>query len=208
MSIQNSDEQDKRVQDYYESLSLSPEKMEHFKQIAADANAPVARRTKLGVMVESLKAQLSSPVIRAVAAVVAVLVVSTWMYSSGTDTESTERTLREVAMNHSTRLEPEYKGDSLAELDSSMQQLPFALALPKDIKKKYALVGSRDCSLGGILAAHIKFQDRDSGKPVSLFVAHNASELKKVNAQQSTVEGVDVEFWREGGLFYALAHRS
>jgi len=111
-------------------------------------------------------------------------------------------------MNHTTRLEPEFHGDTLAMLDNSMQQLPFSLELPKSIDDAYELIGSRYCSLGGVLAAHVKLRNSRSGRPLSLFVTSNSAELKDIRSQQTTIEGVDVEFWREGGLFYALAQRS
>lgn len=210
-------EQEQRVRDFYAAHTLSPERMEQLKAITRD-NAEqleqahvqkpslISRATAFG---KSITGSLfASPLFRVAGVCAMVLIVSLWTYDSGIDNESTERTLREVAMNHSTRLQPEYHGETLAMLDDSMQQLPFTLVLPKEIKKKYHLLGSRYCSLGGILAAHIKFEDRDSGRPVSLFVVNNAAELKQINAQQAIVEGVDVEFWREGGLFFALAQRS
>ena len=111
-------------------------------------------------------------------------------------------------MNHTTRLEPEFRGSSLAMLDNLMHQLPFTLVLPKSIAGEYELIGSRYCSLSGVLAAHVRLHDKNSGKPMSLFVASNAAELEEIRPQQTILEGVEVDFWREGGLFYALAQRS
>jgi len=111
-------------------------------------------------------------------------------------------------MNHTTRLEPEFTGESLAMLDNSMQQLPFTLSLPSTIDSAYKLVGSRYCSLAGELAAHVKFKHAGSGKPMSLFVTSNGAALEDVQTQQTSLEGIEVELWREGGLFFALAQRS
>jgi len=122
--------------------------------------------------------------------------------------EHTERTVREVAMNHTTRLDPEFRGESLAMLDNSMQQLPFTLSLPSTIDTAYKLVGSRYCSLSGELAAHVRLKHAETGKSMSLFVTSNGAALEDVQTQQTTLEGIDVELWREGGLFFALAQRS
>jgi len=201
-------EQEQRIRDFYNSLELPPERMAQLKSANNDSTQPKAGPgTRFGLMA-NLMSTFSTPVFRVAGFATMVLLVSWWTYDSGIGSESTARTFREVAMNHTTRLEPEYHGETLAMLDDSMQQLPFALVLPEEIEADYKLLGSRYCSLGGILAAHIKLEDRGSGKPISLFVASNAAELKQIQSQQSIVEGVDVSFWREGGLFFALAQRS
>ena len=43
---------------------------------------------------------------------------------------------------------------------------------------------------------------------MSLFVTSNGAALEDVQTQQTTLEGIEVELWREGGLFFALAQRS
>lgn len=155
-----------------------------------------------------LTVPLWHPALKAIAAGVLVMMVSLWMHNTGTETQRMQLTVKEVAMNHTTRLEPEYRGESLASLDNSMQQLPFALVLPKTLTNTYELVGSRYCSLGGALAAHVKFKEKSSGRPMSLFVTANSTELGEIPAQQTTHEGVAVEFWKEGGLFFAMAERT
>jgi len=80
--------------------------------------------------------------------------------------------------------------------------------LPGSIDDAFELIGSRYCSLSGELAAHVKLKHTQSGKAVSLFVTSNGMALKDVRTQQTSLEGVDVDLWREGGLFFALAQRS
>ncbi len=210
-------EQDKRVRDYYDNLFLPQDKLELLLKYESaegsisqhDVPEPVSSKRA------SDKQRLSHFNIfqwhrwlPAAFACALVLLTSLWMYDSSTDSERMQQTVREVAMNHSTRLKPEYYGETLAQLDNSMQQLPFTLELPESIDKAYQLVGSRYCSLGGLLAAHVRLKSHGSGKPMSLFVTSNSVELEDIRSQQTKLEGVDVEFWREGGLFYALAQRS
>ena len=210
-------EQDKRVRDYYNNLSLPQDKLELLLKYESEENSNPQHDVPESVSSKraSVKQRLSdfnffqwhrwypAGIVCAL-----VLLTSLWMHNSSTESELMQQTVREVAMNHSTRLKPEYYGETLAQLDNSMQQLPFTLELPVSIDKAYQLVGSRYCSLGGLLAAHVRLKNRGSGKPMSLFVTSNAVELEDIRSQQTTLEGVGVEFWREGGLFYALAQRS
>ncbi len=220
-------DQDQRVRDYYSSLSMSQEKLDQLlkattaasEQTQAD-NAEATVPALLGKLEKNARVRTwkfwkaATPLrqwnswIGVALACGLILTVATWVHNTGSQMERTERTLREVAMNHTTRLEPEYLGDSLAQLDNSMHQLPFALVLPKSIEGEYELIGSRYCSLSGVLAAHVRLQNKTSGKPMSLFVTSNAAELEAIRPQQANLEGLEVELWREGGLFYALAQRS
>lgn len=184
-------DQDQRVRDYYAKMSLPQERLQHLLNTE---------------QVEKKKSYFQG--VFAVAACVAVLALTVWVGSSSLSHEPTQRAVREVAMNHTTRLEPEFQGETLAKLDNSMQQLPFSLTLPDSIDAEYELVGSRYCSLAGELAAHVKLKHAQTGKAMSLFVTSNGDALKDVRTQQTTLEGIDVELWREGGLFFALAQRS
>ncbi len=211
-------DQDQRVRDYYQNLSMPQDRIDTLLDIAADtadtidqhateshigqvADKPLWRRFKLPRFTWLVGAQVGT-------AAALILMMSLWMHNSGSESERTLRTVQEVAMNHTTRLEPEYRGESLAMLDNSMQQLPFALVLPKSIDDSYELIGSRYCSLGGELAAHVRMKNGESGKPISLFVTTNSAQLLEIPAQQTKLDGVDVKLWREGGLFFALAKRS
>ncbi len=224
-------EQDRRVREYYENMSLPQDKLEMLLKIKPSTSSAENPEETLELSSDEQRdaAQVVSsssitfrerlshinPIqwrwhrwLPAGMACAAVLLTSLWMHQSSTESERMQRTVREVAMNHTTRLKPEYYGETLAKLDNSMQQLPFTLELPKSIGKTHELIGSRYCSLGGVLAAHVRLKSRDTGKPMSLFVTSNAAELEDIRSQQTTTEGVDVEFWREGGLFYAMAKQS
>ncbi len=206
-------DQDQRLRDHYQNLTMSQEKLDQLLAATAAADAVITQQNKRQMMASAIRnfvvpgKQWASWVGVGLACGL-ILALSMGMYNSVADNKRTEHTLREVALNHTTRLEPEFRGSSLANLDNSMHQLPFALVLPKSITSEYELIGSRYCSLSGVLAAHVKLHDKKSGKPMSLFVASNADELEEIPPQQTILEGVEVQFWREGGLFFALAQRS
>ncbi len=207
-------EQDQRVRDYYAELSMPEERMAQLIEATeAHDNKGSAARGVSASLVEKVSSffngqRMMSHKMATAIACASVLFVSLWMFDNSAGNELTQQTLREVALNHTTRLQPEFEGETLAMLDNSMHQLPFALVMPKQLDDSASLLGSRYCSLGGVLAAHVKLQDKETGKPMSLFVTSNAVELEKVDTQQQSLNGVDVQFWREGGLFFALAQRS
>lgn len=216
-------EQDKRVRDYYQNICMPQEKMDRLLKATADAekmsgdtpgSIPGEGSNEISggqsIAPISWLLQLAGRPRVAGTAIACMclmtLVLSAWLFNASS--ERTEHTLREVAMNHTTRLEPEFLGGSLAKLDNSMHQLPFTLVLPKSMAGEYELAGARYCSLSGVLAAHVKLQDKQSGQSMSLFVTSNAAELEDIQPQQQSIDGVEVDLWREGGLFYALARRS
>lgn len=145
---------------------------------------------------------------QASAAAVLVLVVAVFMHGNGTLAERRNHMVKEVAMNHGTRFDLEFSGESLAAIDQNMRLLPFSLALPGRLSGTVDVVGSRYCSLAGKLAAHVRFLDRETGKPMSLFVTGMIDDLEAMQPQNSELRGVEVELWREGGLFFALANQS
>lgn len=206
-------EQEQRIRDYYANLSMPTDRIEMLLKAAEDSlhtrsqEVPAAQVLGSGWR-SKLPSMLGSPWQQTAMACALIMLVTIWVHNLGSQTQLAQRTLREVAMNHTTRLEPEFRGVSLAMLDNSMHQLPFNLVLPKSIDSAYELIGSRYCSLGGVLAAHVKLQDKQSGNTVSLFVTSNSAELTQIQSQQQKLEGVDVEIWREGGLFFASAQRS
>ena len=143
------------------------------------------------------------------AAIGAVIVaVGLSMRSAGTIEERGDQAMREVAMNHVTRLSFEFEGDSLASLDSNMNQLPFELSEPSRLPANTEVLGSRYCSLSGQLAAHVKLRENDTGRPLSLFVTRSGEALNRLNGENRYVDGVEVELFYEGGLFYALARQA
>ncbi len=201
-------EQDQRITAHFESLSLPQSRLDQLVGIAAqDTVEPESRRQRLRALASSVSGRLQHPLIRTGLAVAMIAVVAQLMHYSGTVKERAASTFREIAMNHGTRLELEYYGKNLTSLDDSMQQLPFTLVLPDSVSEDVELIGARYCTLVGNLAAHVKFEDKASGKSLSLFVTGSTGELERIQGRSDSINGVDVELWQEGGLFYALASR-
>ena len=147
-------------------------------------------------------------VLRYAAFAVLVVTVGLSMRLAGSIDERGDSAIREVAMNHTTRLSFEFEGESVAELDTYMNQLPFELAAPSHLPGNAKVLGSRYCTLSGQLAAHVKLRDASTGRPLSLFVTSSASELHRLRGESGHIDGVEVKLFSEGGLFYALAQQA
>lgn len=187
---------DERLRDHYRTLELS----------SADMQEITCSEGKRGTARERFPARKSRTFAWAAAALL-LLSVSVGVHEYGTHSERTNRTLNEAAMNHSTRLELEFTGNTLVQIDEHMSQLPFKVRLPAEFGRQYNVVGARYCTINGELAAHVKFIDPESDKQISLFMTRSVDELKRVNVAKEQVAGVSVSLWNESGLFYAMASR-
>jgi len=133
-----------------------------------------------------------------------MVVVSSTVHQYGVHSERTELALKEVAMNHFTRLDLEYIDTSISTIDKEMALLPFELSLPKSVAENYQIKGARYCTLSGQLAAHVKLTHQSTKKPLSVFMTRAADELNAIDDSQESIDGVDVRIWRESGLLFAM----
>lgn len=196
--MNDSDERIKeRVKEHYAAQTLPDDVLE---QWVADAQA--ADQALLGPTIWQRITHHKGLGIAAAACVfMAVIAV---VHNVGVHAERTERALKEVAMNHFTRLELEFKDSSIDSIDEQMVLLPFDMTLPLEIVKHYTVQGARYCSLSGQLAAHIKLTNPATDKTVSVFMTRAADELDAIDDSAKSVDGVDVKIWRESGLLYAM----
>lgn len=180
---------DKNVRKHYEGIALETDQLHRI------ISAKPRRHT------------LFRPVSSAIAAGILVL-ASMAVHHHTSIGERTDRTLREAAMNHSTRLELEFMSDELDTLNQQMALLPFKISLPATLTDTFTVVGTRYCTINGKLAAHIKLFEPSSKNTVSLFMTSADEDLEQLNNKQRTIDGLNVKLWREKGLFYAMARAS
>jgi len=192
---------DDRLREHYRTQTLSEEAA---AGLLAHAQEPVTKPSKWQRVMFSLQPNgLQLGMALAVLAAVSLLALNYGVHAT-----RTEQALKEVAMNHSTRLEVEFAGQSLAGIDKQMALLPFDMSMPEQVAKQYQLKGARYCSLSGQLAAHVKLIDLSTEKPVSIFMTRAADELKTIDDSDESVDGVNVRIWRESGLLYAMVGSS
>ena len=183
-----------RLRDHYRGVELSSQQLEELAD-QGHQNALSNRWLSPGE-----KAGISW-----VAAALLLLTISFRIHGYGTNSERTSRTLQEAAMNHSTRLELEFKSNSIVEIDQHMSQLPFNVQLPSEFKEQYSVLGARYCTINGELAAHVKFINPETEQQVSLFMTRSVDDLRAIKDTSEQVDGVSVSLWNESGLFYAMA---
>lgn len=194
-------ELDDRLREHYRAHSLPNDFMDELLENPEGGeeevtpNVPWWRETMAKLQANSLQV--------GIAACLLVLASAT-VHNFGVHAERTERALKEVALNHTTRFELEFENDSIAKIDDQMTLLPFDITLPEPLAEKYQVEGARYCSLSGQLAAHVKLIDRISDKPVSVFMTRASDELGVIDNSEEHVDGVNVRIWRESGLLYAM----
>lgn len=140
------------------------------------------------------------------ALLLSVITLGTHQYSISA--ERTLRMLNEVTMNHSTRLQPEFKANSIGKIDQQMAQLQFKVSLPSEFTGRFDVIGARYCTINGELTVHLTFVDKDTNKQISLFIGPPAEGQRTIDATHDQINGVNVKLWTESGLFYAMASRS
>lgn len=197
---------EQRLREFHAQAAPDPLAVEALLQ-ATVGSAKEKESTSFNQRVASVKQSWAFYLTAVSAACLVFALVGFSFHEQGSLNERTERTVREVAMNHITHLKSEHESSSIVELDLVMQQLPFALKLPEHLRNNFTVAGSRYCSLAGHLAAHIKLRNIHDGKLSSLFVALLENDLKSIGLKSQKVAGVDVELFNEDGLFYALASR-
>jgi len=188
---------DDRMSEHYHRQSLPDNVIGRMVDYAHDVDPPLsfAERSLNVLKNNALRFGVAAALLFAVAGMV---------HNNGVHAERTDRAIKEVAMNHSTRFDLEFENDSVAGIDSQMALLPFDLVLPEPIGQQYEVKGARYCSLSGQLAAHVKLVHRSSDKSLSVFMTRAADELKVIDNSLENVDGVDVKIWRESGLLYAM----
>lgn len=188
---------DTRIKEHY-SAQLMPDEI--LNKMVERAQSTDPRVTFMGRVRDKLQSNWV-PVLLAQALLV---VVSLFVHNGSIHAERTDRALKEVAMNHSTRLDLEFENASIEALDEQMVLLPFDVALPDRVAANYIVKGARYCSLSGQLAVHIELAHTETNKTLSVFMTRAADELDAIDSSDELVDGVDVKIWRESGLLYAM----
>ena len=142
----------------------------------------------------------------ALAAGVALFVAVLWQQQLA-QTDLRDLTIREAAMNHSSKFQLDVETSELDLLTAKMEKLDFPIALPEQLKNRLSLVGGRYCTINGHLAAHLKFEDREHGTQLSLFMTPATNTLSSLHGQIARIAdlAVSVSLAEENGLFYVLA---
>lgn len=188
---------DERTRKHYSSKGLPDDILTDMVEYAQSMDPKVS-------FLGRLQRSTRSNWLRAAAVVGVLVAVSVIVHNGGVSAERTERTLKEVSMNHSTRLDLEFENPSIDIIGEQMVLLPFDVSLPDTVAAHYKVKGARYCSLNGQLAAHIELTHPVTMEKLSVFMTRAADELDAIDSSDKNVDGVNVRIWRESGLIYAM----
>lgn len=180
---------DDRLRSHYASLSLGDDSVKELLAASRTVSNRPLRRPMFWVSVAAM-----------------LVLSSLGVHHLTSVSERTERTIREAAMNHGTRLSLDYASSDVAQLDDAMALLPFEIRRPTRLDDSWTLRGGRYCSLAGHLAVHMTLVDASGDNTRSLFVTRAADDLDSLDGERQRVNGVEVQLWGERGLFYAMAN--
>lgn len=188
MSRREPDELDVRLRRHYDSMRLGDDSVKELLAASRTVSNRPLRRPAIWVSVAAL-----------------LLFSSLGVHHLTSLSERTERTIREAAMNHGTRLAMDYASSDVASLDDAMALLPFEIRRPGRLDDSWTLLGGRYCSLAGHLAVHLTLVDASGDNTRSLFVTRAADDLDSLDGERQRINGVEVQLFGERGLFYAMA---
>lgn len=194
---------DEAVRDHYREQSLGADSLAHLRHQIAEAvpteslrRAPDRDAVARAGIPRSLRWG-------ATAALAVVLGGSLWLAWPASGSLSAEAVAQEIALNHIKALDPDVHAGSFAELTSDLDKLDFNVMPPEGMEMEN-MIGARYCSLGGQIAAQIRF--RDAGARVcTLYQVRDTEMFRGVREGAYEMGGVRVRVWREGGLVMGLA---
>lgn len=183
---------DDQIRDYYATQAPAPHTVARLKQlIRSGAPMPPRRRLWIGIA----------------AAVVLALTAIVWTTAHRVESPQKVATsiAHQAALGHNEKQELEFRVNNCAELRRQMKSLDFAIIEPQMVKEmNMRIVGARYATLGGEIAAQIRYVDAH-GVPCTLYEARPAAQLARVEAGDHVVDGLRVSLWKENGLVMVLA---
>jgi len=115
------------------------------------------------------------------------------------------KVMDEIVRNHLKKMPSEIVTESLAAAEHRLDKLDFSLISSvhtKDMK----LIGARYCSIQGIIAAQLKYEDND-GNRYTVYQVPLQDAFKYIHGKidTSTIKGVDVNLYAENGILVGMA---
>lgn len=180
-------ELDQKLRDYYQSQSLSDDRLDQILATTKMIRHPFWRQ----------------PALLAAACIALLLGISALFVWPGPKLEAT--VAQDVWKNHQKQLAPEIATSSFAEIQTALPRLAFPIAPTRpDMFAGMRLIGGRYCSILDELAAQISLVDAE-GNPCTLYVAPLAPPLSKITPGVHRIEGGTVQIWTDAHRVFALA---
>lgn len=206
----NEEQLNKRLKVYYHQKKLPQASLANLKKMIEQENHRHATETKgIRFRWQNLLERLRSPKVPKMAAVFSCLLVislvTVLFQKDVSDNMLQTAVLKEISMNHSKSLVPEFRGIDIQTLGSLMAKLDFSPVVPDIVTAmNLKFQGARYCSIQGNLAVQLKFKTT-SGNICTLYQTLSTERLVEINEMETRSDDVQVKLWHEKGLFMAMA---
>lgn len=200
------------VQDHLDQFQLNDAQLQTLMQMQTDAQNPTATQADAHPTTNAQKTNTRRPwhFSLAAAAVLLLGLVITWQsHYYSTDTQYLPHSIAmEAAKNH-IKLKPlEVKASVLAPISRYFTELDFVPIQSNWYSKRgTSLLGARYCSIGGVSAAQIRYQDSQQQLQTLYEVGYNEAiygPLPHIDRGEAPliiiVKGVKTEIWVESDL--------
>ncbi len=189
---------EKRIQRFYGSQSLPPEKMSELKKLAAPKPVPVS---------PSYSRQLYS--YAAFAAFFFVLLGSSLFgLQRYNQNQHIKSVAAEIALNHAKQFDTEFESPNIANLSAEMHLLDFSPVHPQRLRHdSYDIQGARYCTIDSAIAVQIHMED-EGDESYTLYEYRDPSTFLANQEKVIEVDDIKVTLWKEGEVIMGLAERA
>lgn len=207
----NEEQLNKRLKVYYYQKKLPQASLENLKKMIEQENHRHATETEgIKFRWQDLLERLRSTQIQKMVAVFSCLLIISLVTVQVFQKDSSNNmlqtaVLKEISMNHSKSLVPEFSGIDIQTLGSLMAKLDFSPVVPDIVTAlNLKFQGARYCSIQGNLAVLLNFKTT-SGNICTLYQTLSTERLVEIGEMETTSDNVQVKLWHEKGLFMAMA---
>lgn len=187
------------VRDHYARRSLSDDDLARLRGCMLDAAPPASRRGDRRVLQRIALAAAVLLVMMAIG-----VVVGTHVSTSEQRATRTAQLHAYIADHHRLDLPTNVQAESIPALAQPMPRLDFTPERPtREPWNKCELAGARYCAVEDNIAVQMRMLDA-AGARVTIYECKAPGDLREPT--RSIVDGIVVETWCEGDLFYAVAY--
>lgn len=147
----------------------------------------------------------------AASVLLAVAVIFSWPAFKADSSSVLARVAEEVRVNH-IRVKPlDVTASSYDVLRRDMPLLDFVLQTPRAIEGMgdLKLIGGRYCTLQGVMATQLVFEDSQGNRVTMYQAGYDASRFGRIpdsrSAESLSDHGLDIRVWQQEGVVLALA---
>ena len=189
---------EKRIQRFYKSQKLSPEKLAELKAMAEPKKSPSPPPYRFANVYRYA----------AFAAMILVLFISgLFGVQRYNQNQHIQAVAAEIALNHAKDFNTEFESPNIANLSSQMHLLDFSPVHPQRLQySSYDIQGARYCTIENAIAVQVHLED-EANTEYTLYEFRDPSPFLSNGERVIEIDGIQVTLWKEGDVVMGLAHR-